>query len=593
MNDIARFGSTFGVEESNGRLVYISLGQGQEEAASNAIDQASKNGDWVVLQNIHLMKRWLPLLAAKLNTLLTGNPHQATRIFLTAEAPSSAECKTHIPLSVLHNSVKVTSEPSVDPKTSLLQSVNSITPELFNSTSRPDEFRSVLFGLCFFHTLVVGRGRFGKPGWSRTYAFNNGDVQASVDVASAYLEKVTNDIPWPDLRYLVGEIMYGGHVVDCWDQRILQAQLSRIIRSAPKNEDHLLAPGLCMPALAESNHHFLLEFVDGLFIEDGPELFGLPLTAERTLLTQESSTMLSQLRHLITLPGASAGTSGSNTQEDNVLETMLGTFPARCPGLIDVETLHEQLQKEFNVYGLVLAHEMVMFNCLVTEVTSSLAQLNGALNGECVMSESLETMRLALTANALPRSWKKLSFASEKSVGAWTDQLICVHAQLLKWSEEVGVPKLVALGMLFRPKSFLAAVLHASAGKLKVAMDKLELTTSVTRKTPDDVSTAPREGAYLSGMYLEGTSFDPSQGVLNSPSAVIPGCIMHPPLALVHVKAVSIGANNDRINVYTCPVYSTLCRDDTFVFGATLQILERDATEWIIAGVAIMLNVED
>lgn len=30
------------------------------------MDQAAKNGHWVVLQNIHLVKKWLPVIKSKL-----------------------------------------------------------------------------------------------------------------------------------------------------------------------------------------------------------------------------------------------------------------------------------------------------------------------------------------------------------------------------------------------------------------------------------------------------------------------------------------------------------------------------------------------
>lgn len=36
-------------------------------------------------------------------------------------------------------------------------------------------------------------------------------------------------IPWEDLRYMVGEIMYGGHVVEGWDRRLVGAYLDRLL----------------------------------------------------------------------------------------------------------------------------------------------------------------------------------------------------------------------------------------------------------------------------------------------------------------------------------------------------------------------------
>jgi dynein heavy chain len=37
------------------KLTNISMGQGQEDIAINALKEAGKNGDWIMLQNVHLM----------------------------------------------------------------------------------------------------------------------------------------------------------------------------------------------------------------------------------------------------------------------------------------------------------------------------------------------------------------------------------------------------------------------------------------------------------------------------------------------------------------------------------------------------------
>ena len=89
--EIKHLGAQFGITEANGRLQVVSLGQGQELVAEEAMDQAQFNGNWVALQNIHNMASWLPTLALKLEELGNTNAHPSLRIFLSAAAPPAGE----------------------------------------------------------------------------------------------------------------------------------------------------------------------------------------------------------------------------------------------------------------------------------------------------------------------------------------------------------------------------------------------------------------------------------------------------------------------------------------------------------------------
>lgn len=56
----------------------------------------------------------------------------------------------------------------------------------------------------------------------------SGDLTISVHVLFNYLENSTK-VPWEDLRYLFGEIMYGGHITDDWDRRLCRTYLQEYL----------------------------------------------------------------------------------------------------------------------------------------------------------------------------------------------------------------------------------------------------------------------------------------------------------------------------------------------------------------------------
>jgi hypothetical protein len=54
-------------------------------------------------------------------------------------------------------------------------------------------------------------------------------------------------VPWDDLRYVFGEIMYGGHIVEDWDRRLAAAYLLKYFNEGLL-EGMEMFPGFNTPA---------------------------------------------------------------------------------------------------------------------------------------------------------------------------------------------------------------------------------------------------------------------------------------------------------------------------------------------------------
>lgn len=48
--------------------------------------------------------------------------------------------------------------------------------------------KSILFALCFFHSVLLERRRFGAKGWNMMYPFSIGDLRDSYLVLNKYME---------------------------------------------------------------------------------------------------------------------------------------------------------------------------------------------------------------------------------------------------------------------------------------------------------------------------------------------------------------------------------------------------------------------
>lgn len=107
----------------------ISLGQGQGPIAEDMIAKSVVAGEWVFLQNCHLAASWMINMEAIVKNINEGvTPcHNNFRLFL-----SSMPART-FPVSVLQNSVKVTSEPPKGIRANMKRAFIDINPTFFET----------------------------------------------------------------------------------------------------------------------------------------------------------------------------------------------------------------------------------------------------------------------------------------------------------------------------------------------------------------------------------------------------------------------------------------------------------------------------
>lgn len=216
--------------ESKGKgdngLRIISLGQGQGPIAERGIEMAQRSGDWVCLQNCHLAVSWLARLEQIVERAQNepDSVHQDFRLWLTS-MPSQ-----NFPVPVLQNGIKITNEPPRGLKANLLRTFNDISPEDYESCSKPSVYKKLLFATAFFNANILERRKFGAVGWNIQYEWMNSDLKAAMTQVKLYVEDQA-EVPWETLNVQVSEITYGGRVTDTWDKRTISAILKKFFDS--------------------------------------------------------------------------------------------------------------------------------------------------------------------------------------------------------------------------------------------------------------------------------------------------------------------------------------------------------------------------
>merc|ERR1712099_64529 len=116
-------------------------------------------------------------------------------------------------------------------------------------------------------------------------------------------------------------------------------------------------------------------------------------------------------------------------------------------------------------------------------------------------------------------------------------------------------------------------------------LDKLQVFTEVTRRDARQVDTAAREGAFVTGMYLEGARWDINANSLEDSKPKE----MFTRMPVITCKA-GLQLDREDKNIYICPTYCVPTRCPYFVFAAQLKTKQPPA-KWVLAGVALILDI--
>uniref|UniRef100_A0AAQ5YFA8 Dynein, axonemal, heavy polypeptide 9 like n=1 Tax=Amphiprion ocellaris TaxID=80972 RepID=A0AAQ5YFA8_AMPOC len=577
LKDMESLGRKLGFTIDLGKLHNVSLGQGQETVAEVAMEKAAKEGHWVILQNIHLVARWLGALE-KLLERCCEDSHPDYRVFMSAE-PASTPQEHIIPQGILENAIKITNEPPTGMHANLHAALDNFDQDILDQCSREQEFKTILFSLCYFHACVAERRKFGPQGWNRKYPFNTGDLTISVNVLYNYLE-ANAQVPWEDLRYLFGEIMYGGHITDDWDRRLCRTYLEEYMQPNQFDRKLSLAPGFVVPSnLDYQGYH---DFIDEMLPHESPVHYGLHPNAEIEFLTVTSDNLFHTLLEMQS-PDAVMGEGASQTLEEKV-KTILDEVLEKLPEEYNMSDITSKTA-ERSPYILVCFQECERMNTLISEIRRSLKELDLGLKGELAMSSEMEKLQTALFFDNVPDTWTKLAYPSTYSLSIWYNDVMQRCKELDSWTQDLSLPSVVWISGLFNPQSFLTAVMQSLARKNEWPLDKVNLTVDVTKKFKEEFNQPAREGAYVYGLYMEGARWDTQTGVITEARLKE----LTPAMPVISVRAVPNDRQETR-NIYECPLYKTKIRGPTYVWTFSLKTRERPA-KWVLAGVALLLSV--
>ena len=582
--EVESVAETLNITAANGKFKNISMGQGQEKNAEVALNTLSEQGGWVMLQNVHLMQTWLKTLEATLEKV-SKTAHENFRCFISSEPPAMADMQI-VPESILQNCIKVANEAPQDLKANLRRAYAHFDQARLSKSKKPNEFKALLFALCMFHALVLGRRKFGSQGWSKPYSFNDGDLTICADILDNYLEKY-DEVPYADLRYLYGEIMYGGHITDNWDRRTCNTYLMVLIKQELLT-GMPLAPQFRSPDAAKFDFEGYSKYIEEKLPIESPPMFGMHPNAEINYLTATGDRIFATIID-VSGGGATGGGDSSKKKEDMVIDS-LNAYKTKLPPDFKMLEINAKT-KERPPFIVVCLQECERMNILLGEIRTSLTELEMGMQGALNITDKMEALSLSLSVNRVPKNWEEVAYFSKKALVLWFADLLERVKQLEEWSAELELPKSLWISGLFNPMSLLTSVMQTTARAKNLPLDNMTLHTTITNYLdPAEIQAYPENGAYIHGYFLEGAGWEPGrspaeEGYLTDSTLKD----LHPRLPVVNVLALPLDEKPQQ-GFYECPAYVTTQRGPTFVYTASLKMEseEADPKKWVLAGVALL-----
>jgi dynein heavy chain len=386
----------------------VSMGEGQDVVALRAINSAVLNGSWVLLQNCHLGLAFIDSLEEILLRLklVDSNCSPDFRLFITTEPHPKFS------IGLLQMSTKVTNEPPKGLRAGLQRSYTVIVDQDRLERIESATWRTLLFALCFTHSVVQERRKFGPLGWCVPYEFNDGDLNATIMFLEKHLEFST--LSWSTLQYMAGEVQYGGRITDDLDRRLFSGYTEAWLSSHTLNNSFTFNPEHSINKIPDNFVYKIPSFIEledfMAYIQrfpdiDSPEILGLHPNADLTFRFKEVTQLLDTI--VETQPKQSTGAAGGKTREETVYgkcQELTSTIPA--------DFLEDEYEERIAWLGgfsvplnIFLYQEVQRLQAAIDKVKSTLVIIMQAIRGEVVVTAEIMDGINAVYDARVPKSW--------------------------------------------------------------------------------------------------------------------------------------------------------------------------------------------
>uniref|UniRef100_A0A1I7UMZ6 Cytoplasmic dynein 2 heavy chain 1 n=1 Tax=Caenorhabditis tropicalis TaxID=1561998 RepID=A0A1I7UMZ6_9PELO len=538
----------------------ISMGQGQEQVAYEAIREAAAKGKWLCLNNLHLMLQAVPSIFKELS--LT-TPHENFRLWLTTEADP------RFPSMMLQQSLKITFEPPPGVRNNLLRTYTQIDR---TANSRNVVTFQSIFVLAWLHALLQERRTFIPQGWTKFYEFGASDVR----VAKSFVEQLTeNKADWEFVRGILKFVIYGGRIENDFDAKVLDSYLNVLFSDAKINgrAGQELVKGIEIPATVNVQE-YIAHIAKSVPAVDEPFLFGLPENIKYSWQIVEADRTISSIRTL-----ALGDSKNALSDQSEKISQIVSLWKKLCQSDDLPKRELPQSNRSSDPIPEVLCLETINALNLIKSLHKSIGNMAKSLKNPSLADSKTQKTIQSLLFQQTPDEWDSL-WAGPTDPADYLNAVVKKTRGTMQLYESSKSSSLLSSPIdfsdLFYPNIFLNALRQMTSRQLKTPLDQLVLSSAWT---PSQLPN--KQCVQVQGLLLQGATFD---SFLRETTVSSAAYSQAPILFLAWTAENSSTISGEQIQV---PLYSSSDRSDLIT---AVNMPCRGADQWNIAAVALFLR---
>ncbi|XP_066907574.1 dynein axonemal heavy chain 10 isoform X1 [Halyomorpha halys] len=541
------------------KLLMSSLGSKEKLVQRSMVLEAMSKGLWVVYQNCHLDIDFVIEIDKLLQS--TTELNENFRLWLITELSNE------FPSRVVKSSIKVTTETSDDFKTKMEDTYTKTSEEYLNSFNYP-ALKPILYALTLFHCIILERKKYGSLGWNIMYQFGNSDYKMAIQTIQEYLNRNIDfsggNIPWEALKCLIGDIIYGGHMIDKYDRRIILCYIDEIFDG---DMDDYIEEIKKLPTMSMAKILGLHPNLDLKYYQDAVKMVWKNLS----------------LHH------SSKGLCSSTNKEDIVFKS-IKTVLHMLPTALNIKDIRGNSNVPTMPTVTVLLHELQRMNILIDKIFQSSTTLTHVITGQVSMNEEMESMFTYIYNNELPITWRLLAPETCKNLPNWISHLVQRVDEYKKWILLCPVLPVMWLSGLHKPQSLFVALIQEASLKIETSLENIVMCSNITSEyDPEKIQDLAEMGCYIKGLFIEGAGWNSKN---NSLGSLKPNMLYEPLPVLMMLPIEKLHSKYE--NTLKIPVYATNLRNSSgngLVFEVELKS-SKHKSQSILLGMCILLNID-